>query len=495
MRIRSRYFFLSGGLGGLAGFALTELLPAGGGATAGRGGTLAQVTLYFAIFGLAVGAALGMTEGLVRRNRPRLLLGAALGLILGGLGGALGGAVGQWLYGLAPERYALRSTADFPLVLDSSGSMKEAFFFGNDPWGRRRDAARDLIDGLASTNRVAVVDFDEQGSLLFPLTELATSSDRQAARAAVGRVDDSGGTDLTAGLSVGLGELARSWDPVRPQHLIFLTDGDAAYDPRLAEQARQAGVKVHTVGLGSGVKGDLLAGIATATGGTYYPVARASALVATFRQILERSTSMVQHGQGTASTDTEPLTKPWLRYALRVLSWAVMGLLLGLGQGVPYNTREDLRACGLGGLLGGALGGLLFDPITQHVALGAGLAGRTLADVAVGASIGGSLRLSQQKIVEASGKPTRQLVTFLPASDRRLVQVPSQPQPQPPPARPEAPPAAPERPLLSSFSQKYPDQAQAMARAYREGGYGLSEIAKAFGVSIAAVRRAVDEKR
>nr|HRC87449.1 vWA domain-containing protein [Thermoanaerobaculia bacterium] len=361
----------------------------------------------------------------------------------------------------------------------------------------------------------------DTATVLFPLTELSSPEVRSAASDAVGKVDDSGKTSLTAGLSAGLAELEKARDPGRAQHLIFLTDGAGAYDPDLAVQAARAGIKIHTVGLGSEVNADLLGNIAHVTGGNYYPVAKASQLVATFNRILERATDMRQARGGHGAPEAEALTNPWLHYTLRVLAWALMGLLLGLGQGLRYNTREDFRACGLGGLLGGALGGALFDPISSWLAFSTGVIGRGVADTVVGASIGGSLRLLQEKLVEEAGKPTHQLVAFLPPSDRRLVFVPTgrteaavvvgtsknrpelQPAPAPGPvAGPAAPPPpvkvpghSPVPPSIESYSQRYPDRQEAMARAYLEGGLRLSEIAQFFNVPLATVRRAVDRRK
>ena len=132
------------------------------------------MAIYFGGFGLAVGAALGMTEGIVRKNRGRTIYGLAIGLILGALGGCIGGAVGQAIYGLVPLRYASASKADLAVALDSSGSMRTLFFFGNDPHGERRKAAKDLVDRLSPDDRIAVIDFDDTGKVVYPLTTLGS---------------------------------------------------------------------------------------------------------------------------------------------------------------------------------------------------------------------------------------------------------------------------------------------------------------------------------
>ena len=153
------------------------------------------------------------------------------------------------------------------------------------------------------------------------------------------------------------------------------------------------------------------------------------------------------------------------------------------------------------------MGGALFDPLSSLVSLGAGLVGRGIADVVVGACIGGSMRLAQEKIVEASGKPKTTLLSVLPkrglvawpepaASPRQPVSAPAA-SPRPtaaPPVSPAPPPLAPVASLsLASFQDKYADRSQAMAMAYRSGDFTLKEIAEHFGVPSTAVRRAAEQ--
>ena len=507
-RVRSRYFVLSGGLGGLVGFVLMEMIFLQSQGVTGPMGKIEWMAIYFGGFGLAVGTALGMTEGIVRRKRGRTIYGLAVGLILGALGGCIGGAVGQAIYGLVPLRYASSSKADLAVALDSSGSMKTLFFFGNDPHGERRKAAKDLVDRLSPADRIAVIDFDETGKVVYPLTALGSDAARDAAKDAIDQIDDSGGTNLSAGLDAAVAELVRNRQQGRSRFIIFLTDGQGEYDNASAERAKQAGITIYTVGLGKEVSADLLTRIAEQTGGKYYPVENASTLSILFEKIFTENIGIATtHGNSTPPQGAIPLTNPWVLILFRVLGWAVVGLAIGAGQGVRENTREDLLACSLGGLLGGAVGGALFDPLSSLVSLGAGLVGRGIADVVVGACIGGSMRLAQEKIVEASGKPKTTLLSVLPkrglvawpepaASPRQPVSAPAA-SPRPtaaPPVSPAPPPLAPVASLsLASFQDKYADRSQAMAMAYRSGDFTLKEIAEHFGVPSTAVRRAAEQ--
>ena len=202
-------------------------------------------------------------------------------------------------------------------------------------------------------------------------------------------------------------------------------------------------------------------------------------------------------------------SEPVLFIILRILSWAVMGLAIGAGQGVRENTREDLRACSLGGFLGGAVGGALFDPVSSVIALGGGLVGRCLADVVVGACIGGSMRLAQQHMVEMSRQGDDH-AALSPAAEgwarhdprawtgrwRSLLRLRSCPPgrcPLRPRRFPSPMPAAVSRPSLAAFQEKYADRSQAMALAYKSGDFTLKEIAEHFGVQSTTVKRAAEQ--
>ena len=52
---------------------------------------------------------------------------------------------------------------------------------------------------------------------------------------------------------------------------------------------------------------------------------------------------------------------------LRSLGWAIFGGALGLGMNLLRSTRAQRRASLMGGIVGGELGGLLFDPINRFL--------------------------------------------------------------------------------------------------------------------------------
>ena len=145
---------------------------------------------------------------------------------------------------------------------------------------------------MLDQDKGTVVDFDDGARLLQALT-----SDKAAMKAAIDQIDESGGTNIGAGVRVGLNELANTPDDERGQIMILLTDGVGSYDPLLTVAAGNAGVTVYTIGLGTDIDEPLLRTIAEQTGGSYQQVDDASDLPEVFREIEE--------DQGDDGTDTD----------------------------------------------------------------------------------------------------------------------------------------------------------------------------------------------
>jgi Mg-chelatase subunit ChlD len=128
--------------------------------------------------------------------------------------------------------------------------------------------------------------FDWYGRLYQPLT-----TDYAAAKRAVDRVDNWGGTDIAAGIRTSNNELINKGDPDHLKVTILLTDGEGYYDHHLTQQAKDAGITIYTIGLGYSVDERLLRSIAEQTGGAYYPVSSAQDLPEVFRRIADGNPS------------------------------------------------------------------------------------------------------------------------------------------------------------------------------------------------------------
>ncbi len=172
---------------------------------------------------------------------------------------------------------------DVVFVLDSSGSMS-----WNDPNGYRKTASKSFVDALLQGDRAAVVDFDSYASLTQGLT-----SDFNAVKSALDRIDSYGGTNIGAGVRIANNELIRKSSSDRIKVEILLTDGEGSYDYSLTTQAKNNNIIIYTIGLGNSVDETLLRSIAEGTGGMYFPVSSASQLPDVFSRISEIITDPV----------------------------------------------------------------------------------------------------------------------------------------------------------------------------------------------------------
>ncbi len=151
---------------------------------------------------------------------------------------------------------------DVVFVIDSSGSMGS-----NDRKNLRLAAANAFVDKLGEFDRGAVVDFDSYATVLQDFT-----SDHQKLKNAIGRINKSGGTNLSRGIStaISLFTNASYVNNNAYKYIVFLTDGNGSYSTTYTQTAANNNIIVYTIGLGSGVKASVLKGIASGTGGKYY---------------------------------------------------------------------------------------------------------------------------------------------------------------------------------------------------------------------------------
>lgn len=187
---------------------------------------------------------------------------------------------------------------DVALVIDSSGSMS-----WNDPDDLRKDGAKLLVQSLWAQDQATVVDFDSWAYLRTPLT-----SDKATINAAIDMIDSNGGTNIGAGVDLGLDQL-EAGDPERGRLMVLLTDGVGSYSHSLTTRAVQSQVAIYTIGLGTEVDLWLLQQIATETGGQFYQVLTAADLPSTFERISDDTGISDTDGDGLsdcAETDGMP---------------------------------------------------------------------------------------------------------------------------------------------------------------------------------------------
>ncbi len=156
---------------------------------------------------------------------------------------------------------------DLMLALDTSQSLK-----GMDPENHRSKGAIRLVQSLPDRDdiRVGVVDFDSKAKLVLPLT-----ADRKATVDALKRLNRDGQTNIAAGINTALKELGRSARLDSTRVIMLFTDGKSNAKKAHAAMlgARQAGVVLHTMLLGSSKAGEtILRGVAAGTGGSFVGV-------------------------------------------------------------------------------------------------------------------------------------------------------------------------------------------------------------------------------
>jgi len=83
----------------------------------------------------------------------------------------------------------------------------------------------------------------------------------------------------------------------------------------------------------------------------------------------------------------------------RTLGWGLIGLFIGLGQGISYRSSKKVINGLIGGMVGGLVGGLLFDLIGS-VTTGGGTS-RFLAITLMGAAVGGAIGMVDEIRKEA----------------------------------------------------------------------------------------------
>lgn len=85
----------------------------------------------------------------------------------------------------------------------------------------------------------------------------------------------------------------------------------------------------------------------------------------------------------------------------RAFGWMLMGLGIGVVEGIHEKSPSKLRNGLVGGGLGGLVGGFLFDPLSRMMSSGSGMSSRATAFVILGICIGAMIGLVQVVLKEA----------------------------------------------------------------------------------------------
>ncbi len=155
------------------------------------------------------------------------------------------------------------------LVVDRSGSMAD-----QDKMTYVRGALHRLVEQLDPRDAVGITAFDNNAELTLPLTRVGEAA---ALHRAIDTLYPRGGTNLSAGLEVGYGGLARAELEGYMRRVVLLTDamanvGDTDMS-RIADWAARGDtsrIRLSAVGVGLGERDDVLAEMARRGNGNHY---------------------------------------------------------------------------------------------------------------------------------------------------------------------------------------------------------------------------------
>lgn len=173
------------------------------------------------------------------------------------------GAAGESLFGLltlvppSPEQKQLSLPRDLTLLLDTSGSMS------GEPLSQLKRIACALVDSLADTDLLEMIEFSSQPSSFRQLPEPASPRVKSEALAWIQRLQANGGTEMVSGVEHAMKELR----PGSQRQIILITDGLVGFEEDIVQAVLARlplTARLHCVGVGSAVNRSLVAPIARA---------------------------------------------------------------------------------------------------------------------------------------------------------------------------------------------------------------------------------------
>lgn len=171
----------------------------------------------------------------------------------------------------APAGQAHRLPLNLALVIDASGSMT------GEKLARAAEAAAFVVRHLSAVDRVAVVAYDDDVTVVAPSTPLASSRARAELLRAINGIQTGGSTNLCGGWLTGCQEVAaHQRGDAQLDRVLLLTDGLANVGVTnvedLVEHARQLrlrGIVTSTMGVGADFNEELLEAMARHGGGRF----------------------------------------------------------------------------------------------------------------------------------------------------------------------------------------------------------------------------------
>ena len=178
-----------------------------------------------------------------------------------------------------------RPPVNLALVLDRSGSMED-----KGKLEYLKVAARTVVDALGADDLLAVVEYDDYVTVMWPSAPVEA---RGIIKRQIADLFPRGATDLVGGMMAGAKEVRSHLDGEAVNRVLLLSDGLAnrgVTEPwevaRLVREARKKGVRISTLGLGLDYNEDLMQAIAESGGGHYYFIEHPNQMAGIFQREL-----------------------------------------------------------------------------------------------------------------------------------------------------------------------------------------------------------------
>ena len=179
-----------------------------------------------------------------------------------------------------------RKPLNLAVVVDHSGSM-----WDDQRLEKVKAGLHTLIDNLADTDRIALVQFDDRVDVLAPF---ADTLDRARLHTLVDGLQPRGATNIYEGLRTGFSLVSSSLTSDRQNRVIFLSDGmatagvtDDAQIISMADGFVEEGIGLTTIGVGLDFDVTLMRGLAEHGAGNFYFLEDAAAASEVFTQELD----------------------------------------------------------------------------------------------------------------------------------------------------------------------------------------------------------------
>ena len=193
----------------------------------------------------------------------------------------------EWIAAVAEvARRDSRVPLNLALILDRSGSMQ------GDKLRYVQQAACHVLDMLDERDRIAVVAYDDQVTLLAP-SQLISAHMRDVLKHTINELHPGGWTDLSGGWLAGCREVADRLTADGIHRALLLTDGlanrgitDIEELTHHARELRRRGVATSTFGVGLDFNEQLLEALAEQGGGHFYYIERPDHIPDVFRREL-----------------------------------------------------------------------------------------------------------------------------------------------------------------------------------------------------------------